>query len=147
MSRQLLITLGVAVVIVGALLFTTVSVNQKHLLTLEGSITNVRVEPLNQGSSLVILDFTATNPSEVPFEMKEVGVERIDGTPVRGDVVGKAETVRFMEYGKLAQVGPPTGMGDKIKAKEKASRMISARFDNPPPGLETGTYRIAFLDY
>jgi hypothetical protein len=146
-SRQLLFALYAALAIVALVLYSTVEVNQKHLLTLEGSITNVRVAELTPESTLVILDFTATNPAKVRFEVKELGVERADGQAVRGDVLSKAETVRYLEYAKLAQPNPPIGTGDRINGGETAKRVVAARFDTPAAGLKSAFYRIGFLDY
>src|SRR4051812_29261586 len=146
-SRQLLITLGAALLIVGVVLYSTVEVNQKHLLTLEGNITDVRIAPLNEMSTLVILDFTATNPAKVRFEVKELGVERTDGTPMRGDTLSKAETLRFLDYAQLPHLNAPIGVGDRINGGETTKRVVAARFDVPPAGLQNGSYRIGFLDY
>ncbi|MEO5926327.1 MAG: hypothetical protein ABIR70_21070 [Bryobacteraceae bacterium] len=147
MSRQFLIMLSAGLLVIGVALYSTISVNQKHLLTLEGSITDVRISELTPESTLVILDFTAMNPSKVRFEVKEVGVERTDGTPLRGDLLSKAETVRFLEYAKLPMPNPTIGVGDRVQGGETVKRMIAARFDTPAAGLQTATYRIGFLDY
>ena len=146
MSRQLLLTLGAAVILVGIALYSTVSVNQNHLLTLEGKITNLHVEKLNETSTLVLLDFTATNPSEVPFDIKQVTVERTTNTDaIKGDVLSKAETGGYVEYAKLT-TNPPLGAGNVIKAGQTAKGLVAARFDVPGV-LTTSHYRISFTDY
>jgi hypothetical protein len=143
MSRQLLATLAVGLVVIGAALYSTVSINQKHLLTLTGSITDVRVAELSPQATLVILDFTVENPSGVAFEVKELSVERVDGA-VRGDLLSKAETARYLEYSKVAQPNPALGIGDRIKGGETVKRLVAARFDSPATGLAAATYRIHF---
>lgn len=142
MSRQLLAALAVGAVVIGAALYSTVTINKDHLLTLTGSITDVRVAELTPESTLVILDFTAQNPSAVGFEVKELAVERADG--VRGDVLSKAEAARFLEYSKLAMPNPPLGIGDHIKGGETVKHLIAARFDAPAAGFAAATYRIRF---
>lgn len=142
MSRQLLITLWVGLIVIGVIVYSTVAVNQGHLLTLTGSITDVRVAELSPEATLVILDFSAQNPSAVGFEMKELAVERVDGA--KGDPLSKVEATRYMEYAKLAQPNPPLGIGDRIGAGKTVQRMIAARFDAPAAGFATATYRIRF---
>jgi len=143
MSRQLLIALYVGLAVIGVAIYATVSINQKHLLTLTGSIADVRVAELSPMATLVILDFTAENPSGVGFEVKDLSVERVDGA-VRGDLLSKAETARYLEYSNLAQPNPTLGIGDRIKAGETVKRMIAARFDAPAAGFAAATYRIHF---
>jgi hypothetical protein len=141
-SKQFLATLAVGLGVIGAAVYSTVSINQNHLLTLTGSMTDVRVAELTPEATLVMLDFTAENPSAVGFEVKELGVERVDGA--RGDVLSKAEATRFLEYSQLAQPNPPLGIGDRVKAGETVKRMIAARFDLPAAGLAAASYRIRF---
>jgi hypothetical protein len=145
MSRQLLVALAVGVVVIGVALYSTVSINQKHLLTLTGSITDVRAIALTPEASLVILDFEANNPSAVAFEVTGLWVERVEGpAPVPSDMLSKAESARYFEYNKLPQPNPSLGIGDRIKGGETVKRMVAARFDSPVAGLAAGTYRIRF---
>lgn len=141
MSKQLLATLGVGLIVIGAVLYTTVSVNQGHLLTLTGSITNVQAAELSKDATLVVLEFTVLNPSAVGFEVKELSVERIGGTP--GDLLSKSDAVRYLEYNKLTQLSP-LGIGDRIIGGESVQRFVAARFDAPAEGLAGATYRIRF---
>lgn len=142
MSKQFLATLAVGLVVIGAVLYSTVTINKNHLLTLTGAITDVRVAELTPESTLVILDFTAQNPSAVGFEVKELAVERVDGA--RGDILSKAEAARFLEYSKLAMPNPALGIGDRIKGGETVKRLIAARFDAPVAGFAAAAYRIRF---
>jgi hypothetical protein len=142
MRPQLLATLAVGLVVISVAIYSTVSINQKHLLTLTGSITDVRTAELSPEATLVILDFTAQNPSEIAFEVKELAVQRVDG--IDGNVLSKAETVRFMEYSQLPQPNAPVGIGDRIAGGQTVKRMIAARFDSPAAGLADAVYRIRF---
>jgi len=148
-SRQLLITLAAAFAVIGLALYSTLKVNEAHLLTLEGKIDDVRVISVSPQSTLVIVDFTATNPAKIRFEVRDLTLERIerDKEPLRGDVLGKAELLRYMEYTKVPQKNPPVGGGDKVQGGETVHRMIAARFDVPVDGLGIATYRVGFQDY
>jgi hypothetical protein len=148
-SRQLLITLAAALAVIGIALYSTVKVNKAHLLTLEGKIDNVRVISVTPESTLVIVDFTATNPAKIRFEVRDLTLERIekDKDPLRGDVLSRAELLRYMEYSKVPQANPPIGSGERVNGGETVKRMIAARFDVPVGGLGIATYRIGFLDY
>jgi len=145
MSRQFLITLGAAVVLIGVAVYSTVSINQGHLLTLAGSIDDVRVVALSPEATLVVVDFTATNPSEVGFEMKELSLERMDGDKaVPGALLSKAESARYFEYAKMPHPNESLGIGDRIKGGETVKRVMVARFDSAPDGLALATYRMRF---
>lgn len=132
-------------VVIGAALYSTVSINQGHLLTLTGSIDDVRVVALAPEITLVVLDFTATNPSGVGFEMKALAVDRMDGTKaVEGALLSKAESARYFEYAKMPHPNASLGIGDRIQGGETVKRMVAARFDSAPDGLAVATYRIRF---
>ena len=148
MSRQFLITLLVGVAVIGAGLYTTVRVNKAHLLTLTGTIDNVRAVSLTPEATLVIVDFTATNPSAVPFELRELELERVEGDKVTpSGRLNRSEIENFFDYYKLPRRGAVFGLGDKVGPGEKVQRMIAARFELLPEGLEKATYRIRFHHY
>lgn len=142
MSRQFLATLWVGLLVIGAVVYSTVKINKDHLLTLTGSITDVRVAELSPEATLVMLDFTARNPSGVAFEVKELVVERIGGAG--GDILSKVEAARFLDYSKLAMPNLPLGIGDRIQGGETTKRLIAARFDAASAGFAAAEYRIRF---
>jgi hypothetical protein len=141
MSKQLLAALAAGLVVIGVALFSTVSINQGHLLTLTGSITDVHIAELSPDATLVVVDFTAANPSAVGFEVKELALERVDGGT--GDLLSKSDATRYLEYNKLSQLAP-FGIGDRIKGGETVQRLVIARFDAPAAGFAAATYRIRF---
>jgi hypothetical protein len=145
MSRQFMLVLLAAVAVIGVALYSTVTVNQNHLLTLTGAITDVRVEPLTPEASLVIVDFTATNPSGVGFDLLQLELEKVDGANITpSGLLSKSEIARFVEYKKLAQPNPVLGIGELIRGGQTVKRMVVARFELPPTGLAQATYRIRF---
>jgi hypothetical protein len=145
MSRQFLLTLAAALIVIGVALYSTVSVNQRRLLTLTGSITNVRPIALTLESSLVIVDFTATNPSPVGFDLIQLELDKLAGekaTP--SGLLSKSEIARYFEYNKIPQPNPVLGIGELIKAGETVHRIVVGRFELPVDGLATSAYRIRF---
>lgn len=145
MSRQFIVMLLAAVVIIGVALYSTVSVNQNHLLTLTGAITDVRVRPLTPEASLVIVDFTVTNPSAVGFDLIQLELDKMDGdkaTP--SGLLSKGEIGRYLDYEKSPQPNPTLGIGEMIRGGQTVKRMIAARFELPEAGLAAATYRIRF---
>ena len=72
------LVLGLAVV--GGLVFTMFTATESAHLRLEGKILKVRVLPLGGGASLVVLDFRATNPSNVPFVVNSVTLHLASAT-------------------------------------------------------------------
>jgi len=145
MSRQFIVMLLAAVVVIGVALYSTVSVNQKHLLTLTGSIDDVRVRPLTPDASLVIVDFTTTNPSAVGFDLIQMELDKMDGdkaTP--SGLLTKSEIGGYFEYEKLPRPNPVLGIGEMIRGGQTVKRMIAGRFELPEAGLAGATYRIRF---
>ena len=73
MSKGFWIFLAVGLAVVGGLIFTMLTATQGAHLRLEGKILKVRVLALpGSAASIVIVDFRATNPSDVPFVVNSV---------------------------------------------------------------------------
>ncbi len=73
MSKGFWIFLAVGLAVVGGLIFTMLTATQGAHLRLEGKILKVRVLALpGRAASIVVVDFRATNPSNVPFVVNSV---------------------------------------------------------------------------
>jgi hypothetical protein len=127
-----------AAALIGSAIFVAVRVNQDAQLRLTGKITTTRVFPV-EASSLVLVEFSLTNPSPLPFEVRDLEIERIDGTP--SGRLNKTEIQSYMQYYKLA--GPPVlGLSDKIGAGATVERMAAARFEVAPAEMKNAEYRL-----
>src|ERR1700676_1920542 len=85
MSKGFWIFLALGLAVAGGIVLTLLTATQGAHLRLEGKILKVRVLPLTgSGASIVIVDFRATNPSDVPFVANAVTLHL---EPATGDAV------------------------------------------------------------
>jgi hypothetical protein len=129
---------GLAVVAI-ALGFLLIGTKGNHL-ELKGTILKVRVMPLSPVASLVIVDFRVSNPSDVPFVMKDASLtlEPATGTILDGMGVAKSDIENVFKYNPI--LGPKfndvLGIKDKIAPHQRLDRMVGARFEIPESQAE-----------
>ncbi|MSV34159.1 MAG: hypothetical protein EXQ47_00985 [Bryobacterales bacterium] len=136
MSKTFWIFLLAGLAIVGGLLFTMFKTTEGAHLRLEGRILKVRVLALpDSAAALVVVDFRATNPSNVPFVGGSVALrlEPASGDPVDGLVISKPDVENMFRYEKL--LGPKYNdvysLQDRIAPHQTLDRMAAARFNVP----------------
>jgi len=119
--------------VVGAALgFLLIGTKGNHL-ELKGTILKVRVMPLSPVASLVIVDFRVSNPSDVPFVMKDASLtlEPAAGAMLDGMGVAKPDIENVFKYNPI--LGPKfndvLGIKDKIAPHQRLDRMVGARFE------------------
>jgi hypothetical protein len=109
-------------------------------IELPGKILKVRTAALDDDSSIVVLDFRITNPSDVQFEVRSVTVEMEDtaGKNYLGSSVGEIDAQRLFEG--LPVLGQKFNktllMRERIGAHASGDRMIAARFQAPVAMLD-----------
>jgi hypothetical protein len=135
-SKRFLIFLLAGLAVVGALLFTLFTASEGSHLRLEGKILKVRVLPVPESTaSLVVVDFRATNPSNIPFVGGSVTL-RLDpasGEAVEGTPVSKPDIENIFRYEKLLgpQYNPVYSLQDRIAPHQTVDRMAAARLEVP----------------
>lgn len=126
-----LIGLAIIAVAVAALLV----VNRGSRVGLDGQIMKVRTAPLDENSSVAVIDFRFRNPSRVPFWVRDVTVvmEDKDGQQYDGMVVSEVDAKRLFEgVPLLGQKYNETLLTrDKIPPGASYDRMVAARFEAP----------------
>lgn len=104
-------------------------------IELPGKILKVRTAPLDEESSVVVIDFRITNPSNVLFEVRTVtvGMDDHQGKSYLGQSVSEMDAKRLFEW--LPVLGPKFNpsllMRDRLGSHGSADRMITARFQAP----------------
>jgi len=104
-------------------------------IELPGKILKVRTAPLDDDSSIAVIDFRIANPSDIIFEVRTVTVEMEDnqGKSYLGQSVSEVDAKRLFEG--LPVLGPkfnPTLiMRERLGSHGSADRMIAARFQAP----------------
>jgi hypothetical protein len=104
-----------------------------------GKVLKVRTAPLDEKSSVAVLDFRFTNPSNFQFMVRTVTVvlEEKDGKSYQGDPVSEVDAKRLFENVPL--LGPKFNdtliLRDRIPPETSQDRMIAAYFAAPEARL------------
>jgi len=139
-SKQFWISLLVGLAVVGAGIGMVLIGTKGNHLELTGSILKVRVLPLSQTASLVIVDFRVTDPSDVPFVMKgaSLTLDPASGETLGGMTVSKSDIENVFKYNPI--LGPKfndvLGIRDRIAPHQRLDRMMGARFEIPESQAE-----------
>src|SRR5258708_4863000 len=87
--------LAAVAVLVGGILF----MQRGDIIDLQAKILKVRTAPLDENSTIAVLDFRLTNPSNILLEIRQVTVEMEDaaGKTAAGDVISEGDAKRVFE--------------------------------------------------
>ena len=131
--------IGIAVVAIAVSLIVYMKRGARVGLT--GQVLKVRTLPLDENSSLAVLDFRFNNPSDVLFVVRTVTVvlEDRSGNPTEGDTISEVDANRmFDQLPLLGQKFSKTlVMRDRVEPHTSQDRMVSARFSLPESALES----------
>ena len=135
MSRSFAVAFAVGLVVIALAVGGILFVRRGDVVQLPGKILKVRTAPLDENSSIVILDFRVTNPSDVQQEVSQVKVEMEDtaGKSYLGDVSSEGDAKRIFEA--LPVLGPKfltnLAMRSIILPHVSEDHMVAARFQAP----------------
>jgi hypothetical protein len=139
--KQLLPFIGIGVVICAIAVFVIVYMQRGAHLDLEGSIQKVRTLPMDEQSSVAIIDFRMHNPSDYPFLVRKAEVSAVgpNGAPLEGAVISEVDAKKLFQY--FPQLGPKYNntllMSARINPKQSVDRMLAARFEVPEKVLQS----------
>jgi len=140
MSTRFLIFFGVGVVAVVLAVVSILQYTKGSHLTLQGSILKVRTGALGDADSIAVLDFRVTNPSDLPFVVRNVVVtlEQPDGNSVEGNGVAKGDLKQLFQYNRFLGQEYNEGLTikDTIPPHATVDRMVAARFEVKSKDLE-----------
>jgi len=126
--------------VVGAVVFTVVSSTKGSHLELKGQVVKARTGALDDTHSIAILDFRVSNPSDIPFVVRQVWVtvEKADGEKLRGDMVSKRDVNQVFQYNKFlgVQYNDAMSIKDEVKPHGQIDRMVAASFPLSQADLE-----------
>jgi hypothetical protein len=103
-------------------------------------VLKVRTAPLDENSSLVVVDFRIANTSDYPFKVRGVTVvvSNADGSKPQGQTV--SETDAKQVFAGIPVLGTKYNdsliMNDMLPAHKSWDRMIAARFEMPEATLQ-----------
>lgn len=130
------IGIGVIAVIVAGVLF----MQRGARVGLTGQFLKVRTAPLDDNSSVAVIDFRFRNPGDVQFVVRTVTVllEDPDGKQYEGRTVSETDAKRLFEGIPLLgqKFNETLVTRDKVAAHAAEDRMVAARFEAPESRLE-----------
>jgi len=141
MSKQFLIFFGVGVVAVVLAVVGILSYTKGAHLVLQGQILKIRTGALSDSDSVAVLDFRVTNPSDLPFVVRqvEVSLEKPNGDMIDGNNVVKEDLKQLFQYNRFLGERYNDGLAikDTIPAHSTVDRMLAVRFDVNNRDLES----------
>ena len=140
MQKNFLVAFGIGLAIIALVVAGIFLMQRGDRIELPGKILKVRTAPLDEDSSIAVIDFRITNPSNILFEVRTVTVEMDDnqGKSYLGQPVSEMDAKRLFEgLPVLGQKFNPTLiMRDRLGSHGSADRMIAARFQAPMAVLD-----------
>lgn len=131
-TRQFFSYVGLGLVVaaigLGIFLFAT----RKAHLDLNGNIQKLRIQATDDNSAVAVLDFRVTNPSGVPFVVKQVDVIFVDkdDSVLEGMVAADVDAQRLLDY--YATLGPKYNktlvVREMIAPGQTVDRMVMASY-------------------
>lgn len=135
MRSNFAVAFGIGLAIIALVVAGIFLMQRGDRIELPGKILKVRTAPLDEDSSIAVIDFRITNPSNILFEVRTVTVEMDDnqGKSYLGQPVSEMDAKRLFEgLPVLGQKFNPTLiMRDRLGSHGSADRMIAARFQAP----------------
>jgi hypothetical protein len=140
MSRTLLITFGIGIVVVAIAVTVIVFMQRGGHVELPGTILKVRTAPLDEQSAAAVIDFRVTNPSDYPFQVRGVTVvlESQSGAQTEGATASETDAQQLMAGVPLLgdKYNPSLMVRERVPAHTTLDRMIAARFEVPDSQLQ-----------
>ncbi len=132
-SKPVFLVIGLiaAAAILGGLLF----IGRGSHIQLKGQFQKVRLQSLEDTSTVVIVDFRFSNPADYPFVVRKVDmmIETKDGQNVEGMMVSEVDARRMFDF--YTVLGPKYNesflIREKVAPHQSLDRMLAARFELP----------------
>ncbi len=141
MSRTLLITFAIGIVVIAIAVAGVVYMQRGAHLELPGKILKVRTAPLDEQSAAAVIDFRVTNPSDYPFQVRSVTVvlESQSGAQTEGATASEMDAQRLMAGVPLLgeKYNPSLMVRERVPPHTTLDRMIAARFEVPDSQLQS----------
>ena len=110
-------------------------------INLTGKILKVRTAPIEDNSSLAVVDFRVTDPADYSFMTDKVTLVLVDasGKRTEGDTISELDAKRIFESMPLLgeKYNPSLLKAERIGAHQTVDRMTSARFEVPESALQS----------
>lgn len=133
-------TFGIGIVVIAIVVAGILYMQRGAHIDLVGNILKVRVAPLDENSTVAVIDFRFNNPGNVQFWVRTVSLvmENKDGNQFEGKVVSEMDAKRMFEGMPLLgqKFNDTLVLRDKIPGHTSEDRMVAARFEAPEALIE-----------
>lgn len=140
MSKNLLTAFGIGIAVIAIAVAAILFLNRGARIGLTGQILKVRTAPLDEASSVAVLDFRIHNPASNTFVVRTVTVvmEDPDGKQYGGATVSETDAKTLFQFVPLLgqKFNPTLLMKDKIPPGTTEDRMVAVRFEAPEARLD-----------
>src|SRR4051812_40304992 len=140
MRNNFLAAFGIGLAIIALAIGGIFLMQRGDKIELPGKILKVRTAPLDDDSSIAVIDFRITNTSDVQFEVRTVTVEMDDqaGKSYLGQPASETDAKALFEGRPVLgqKYNKTLIMRERIGAHVSQDRMIAARFQTPVATLE-----------
>lgn len=140
LNKQFSIFLAIGLAVIAVVVYSVMSSTKGSHLELIGKVVKARTGALDDTHSIAVLDFRVSNPSDIPFVVRQVWVtvEKADGEKLRGDIVPKMNLAQVFEYNKFlgVQYNEALTIKDEVKPHGQIDRMVAASFPIADADLE-----------
>jgi hypothetical protein len=139
MSKTLVIAFAIGIVVIAVAVGSVFYMQRGAHLTLPGKVLKVRTAPLDDNSSIAVIDFRVTNPSDYNFMTKSVTIvlEDPSGNQTEGQTSSEPDAQRL--FAGLPILGEKYNESlkqrDKVAPHSTVDRMVAARFEVPESKL------------
>jgi hypothetical protein len=150
MRNNFAVAFGVGLAAVAMLVGGILYMQRGDAIDLPGKILKVRTAPLDENSTIAVLDFRITNPSNILLEVLQVTVEMEDaaGKTATGSVIGETDARRVFEA--VPALGPKfltsLGMKQRIAPHTSGDYMVTVRFQAPVAQVDARKKFILHID-
>jgi len=135
LTKNILIASCIGLVCVAVAVGIVLFIQRGAHLDLPGTVLKVRTAPLDENSTIAMIDFRVSNPSDYPARVRTVRVyaEAKNGGRLEGTVIADVDSQRVFDALPLLgkKYNPSLVLQDNIPGHATWDRMIGARFDVP----------------
>ncbi len=140
MSKTFAVTFAIGIAVIAIVVGGVLYMQRGARVGLAGSFLKVRTAPMDEKSSVAVIDFRFRNPGDVRFVVRDVTVvlEDASGNQTVGRTVSDLDAQRMFDAVPLLgqKFNRSLMTRDSIQAHEADDRMIAARFEVPEETLE-----------
>lgn len=138
-SKTLAITFAIGIAVIALAVAGVLFMQRGAHMVLPGKVLKVRTAPLDENSSIVVIDFRVTNPADYTFMAKSVKVvlEDAAGNQTEGETSSELDAQRV--FAGIPLLGEKYNQSlkerDKIVPHTSRDFMVASRFEVPEPKL------------